>query len=168
MHSGYKQMNYGTNQSRRHFLYSMATLGFGAGTTSVTPSPEQAHNSEKTLASKNPPLADIPSVIVGDDTIAFRKHTLDLGCCETVTTVDMNGDGRLDIVSGENWYEQQPPEPGQGPSYPPRRESLRAGHAQSLWPQSGYLPDVRRTAREKSTGSRCHHRWSSSPFPKQR
>jgi hypothetical protein len=29
----------------------------------------------------------------------------------------MNRDGRLDIVSGENWYEQVPAEPGQGPQF---------------------------------------------------
>ena len=37
--------------------------------------------------------------------IAFRKHTLDLGRNETCAVADLNGDGRLDIVSGENWYE---------------------------------------------------------------
>lgn len=51
----------------------------------------------------------------GDDAIPFRKHTLDLGISETVAVVDMNGDGRLDIISGENWYEQGPPLAGVGP-----------------------------------------------------
>jgi len=39
------------------------------------------------------------------DEISFRKHTLDLGRNETCAVADLNGDGRLDIVSGENWYE---------------------------------------------------------------
>ena len=37
--------------------------------------------------------------------IPFVKHTLDLGSSETAAIADINGDGRLDIVSGENWYE---------------------------------------------------------------
>ena len=53
----------------------------------------------------------------GDDAIPFRKHTLDLGPAETVAVADMNGDGRLDIVCGENWYEQGPPERGRGPRF---------------------------------------------------
>jgi len=45
------------------------------------------------LAASRPP--DIP----------FVKHTLDLGANESVAVFDINGDGKLDIVSGENWYE---------------------------------------------------------------
>lgn len=37
--------------------------------------------------------------------IPFEKHTLDLGASEACTLADVNGDGRLDIVSGENWFE---------------------------------------------------------------
>jgi hypothetical protein len=37
--------------------------------------------------------------------IAFEKIALDLGASETCAFADVNGDGRLDIVSGENWYE---------------------------------------------------------------
>ncbi len=37
--------------------------------------------------------------------IAFEKHTLDLGASETCAFADVNGDGRLDIISGENWFE---------------------------------------------------------------
>ena len=36
--------------------------------------------------------------------IPFDKHTIDLGANESCTFADINGDGRLDIVSGENWY----------------------------------------------------------------
>lgn len=60
---------------------------------------------------------DTAPVVVGDDAIAFRKHTLDLGCSETVTVVDLNRDGRLDIVSGENWYEQVSSGSGEGPRF---------------------------------------------------
>ena len=37
--------------------------------------------------------------------IPFVKHTLDLGSSESAAIADVNGDGRLDVVSGENWYE---------------------------------------------------------------
>ncbi|HVT95117.1 MAG TPA: VCBS repeat-containing protein [Bryobacteraceae bacterium] len=37
--------------------------------------------------------------------IPFEKHTLDLGANETCAVADINGDGKVDIVSGENWYE---------------------------------------------------------------
>ncbi|HZT34099.1 MAG TPA: VCBS repeat-containing protein [Bryobacteraceae bacterium] len=37
--------------------------------------------------------------------IPFEKHTLDLGASESCAVADLNGDGKPDIVSGENWYE---------------------------------------------------------------
>src|SRR5258708_1809491 len=37
--------------------------------------------------------------------IRFQKIQLDSGANETAAFADINGDGRLDIVSGENWYE---------------------------------------------------------------
>jgi len=39
------------------------------------------------------------------DDIPFEKHTIDLGASEAAAVADINGDGKLDIVSGENWYE---------------------------------------------------------------
>ena len=35
----------------------------------------------------------------------FRKHQLDAGANESAAVADLNHDGRLDIVSGENWFE---------------------------------------------------------------
>lgn len=46
------------------------------------------------LAASRPP--DVP----------FQKHQLDGGANETAVFADVNGDGRLDLVSGENWFEQ--------------------------------------------------------------
>ena len=37
--------------------------------------------------------------------IPFEKHTIDLGASEPAAFVDVNNDGRLDILSGEYWYE---------------------------------------------------------------
>lgn len=37
--------------------------------------------------------------------ITFRKHEIDTGASETCALADVNGDGKPDIVSGENWYE---------------------------------------------------------------
>jgi hypothetical protein len=37
--------------------------------------------------------------------VPFEKLTLDPGANESCAFADLNGDGRLDIVSGENWYE---------------------------------------------------------------
>jgi len=39
------------------------------------------------------------------DEINFEKHTIDLGASETALFVDINRDGKLDLVSGEYWYE---------------------------------------------------------------
>lgn len=47
--------------------------------------------------------ADLPSR--RSDDIPFEKRTIDLGANETCAWADLNGDGRLDLVSGENWYE---------------------------------------------------------------
>ena len=39
------------------------------------------------------------------DDIPFEKHTIDLGASETAAFADVNRDGKLDLVSGEYWYE---------------------------------------------------------------
>ena len=45
----------------------------------------------------------------GSEEIPFYKHTIDLGQSEAAEVADVNQDGRLDIISGENWYEQTLP-----------------------------------------------------------
>ncbi len=37
--------------------------------------------------------------------IPFRIHAIDNGASETAAVADVNRDGRLDIVSGEYWYQ---------------------------------------------------------------
>jgi hypothetical protein len=37
--------------------------------------------------------------------IPFSKEQIDRGASETAAVADVNGDGKLDIISGENWYE---------------------------------------------------------------
>ncbi|HEX4810324.1 MAG TPA: VCBS repeat-containing protein [Bryobacteraceae bacterium] len=44
-------------------------------------------------------------VVTRPPDIPFEKHTIDLGSSESAVICDINGDGKLDIVSGENWYE---------------------------------------------------------------
>ncbi len=101
------------NPPRRRFLKSVGMLT-GLGTGAAWGRAMAGPGTEDQKAARPDRGLEMASGIVGDDTIAFRKHTLDLGCCEAVTVVDMNRDGRLDIVSGENWYEQLPPESGRG------------------------------------------------------
>lgn len=92
-----------------------AMLGLGITTTS-------GHGTSGALldprsGSETRDYIDLGYTAAGDGTIAFRKHTLDLGPAEPATVVDVNGDGRLDIVCGENWYEQGPPGRGRGPRF---------------------------------------------------
>ncbi|MBI3665134.1 MAG: VCBS repeat-containing protein [Acidobacteria bacterium] len=42
---------------------------------------------------------------LGSEEIPFRKHVLDPGRNESCAVADLNRDGRLDIISGENWFE---------------------------------------------------------------
>ena len=40
----------------------------------------------------------------GAGEIEFRKHIIDRGTAESCAVADLNNDGHLDIVSGDNWY----------------------------------------------------------------
>ena len=42
---------------------------------------------------------------VASPEIPFRKHTIDIGRSESCAVADLNRDGKLDIISGENWFE---------------------------------------------------------------
>src|SRR3954470_1664889 len=53
--------------------------------------------------------------------IPFRPLMIDNGASETAAVADINQDGRLDIVSGENWYEAARSGSGQGPSWTKHR-----------------------------------------------
>src|SRR5438552_1611130 len=50
-------------------------------------------------------LAAALLLAVGSEEIPFRKHTIDQGRSESCAVADVNRDGRLDIISGENWFE---------------------------------------------------------------
>ncbi|MBM3797821.1 MAG: VCBS repeat-containing protein [Acidobacteria bacterium] len=50
-------------------------------------------------------LALSAQVVSRPPDIPFAKHTLDHGANETCAIADLNKDGRLDIISGENWFE---------------------------------------------------------------
>ena len=49
--------------------------------------------------------ATIAWTVTRPDEIPFEKHTIDLGASETAAIADINGDGKLDVISGERWYE---------------------------------------------------------------
>jgi hypothetical protein len=57
------------------------------------------------LVSSSALLAPAASGAGPSEEIAFHLHTLDLGRSEACAVADVNGDGRLDVISGENWYE---------------------------------------------------------------
>ena len=105
--------------ARREFLKTMSASVPAAALLSGNTFAQEKSGSVRAYRSEptQGKVIDLGSEITGDDAIPFRKHTLDLGCCETVTVADINCDGRLDIVSGENWYEQIQPEPGRGPRF---------------------------------------------------
>ena len=46
--------------------------------------------------------------------IPFTIHMIDNGASETAAVADVNKDGKLDIISGENWYESPPRRLGAG------------------------------------------------------
>jgi len=50
-------------------------------------------------------FASIAWTVTRPDDIPFEKHTIDLGASEAAAVADINGDGKLDIISGENWYQ---------------------------------------------------------------
>jgi hypothetical protein len=50
-----------------------------------------------------------PTYAQRSEEIPFYKHTIDLGQSEAAEVADVNRDGKLDIISGENWYEQTTP-----------------------------------------------------------
>ncbi|MDQ6705281.1 MAG: VCBS repeat-containing protein [Acidobacteriota bacterium] len=50
-------------------------------------------------------MAAIAWTVGRPDDIPFRKHAIDSGASEACAVADMNRDGKLDIVSGEFWYE---------------------------------------------------------------
>ena len=50
-------------------------------------------------------IASNPVASQVSDEIPFKAHTLDSGRNETCAFADLNGDGHVDIVAGENWFE---------------------------------------------------------------
>lgn len=70
----------------------------------------------------------------GSEEIPFYKHTIDLGQSEAAEVADVNHDGKLDIISGENWFEQSTPGPN-GPRWIKH-------HFRDLGFTSGYLEDL--------------------------
>lgn len=112
-------MNERKAQARRTFLKSMG-LGLSTAMMGLPASSRGAVIAEPIAPgrgeSKPAKVIDLGHELAGDDAIPFRKHTLDLGISETVAIADINKDGKLDIISGEHWYEQTSTGPG-GPRF---------------------------------------------------
>jgi FG-GAP-like repeat len=70
-------------------------------------------------------LAQGPSASSGQGSrppdIPFRSHPIDLGASETAAVADVNRDGRLDIVSGEHWYQAPALSSSNGPTWTKHR-----------------------------------------------
>jgi hypothetical protein len=109
-------MDQSEKRERRQFLKSVSAA-VPASMFGLSPAARRLTGKRPAVAAPNDRYINLATASAGDDAIPFRKHTLDLGISETVAIADMNGDGRLDIISGENWYEQGPPEPGAGPRF---------------------------------------------------
>src|SRR5271157_2915729 len=86
--------------SRRDFL---STAAAGAAVSSL------ATTSVPKLAQANPVDKSGQVTAQGSEEIPFYKHTIDLEQSEAAAVADVNQDGKLDIISGENWYEQTTP-----------------------------------------------------------
>lgn len=114
-------MDEGEKYGRRQFLRSVSAgipaSMFGLSSATARGKGTARSGAMVTAREGSDRYINIATVTAGDDAILFRKHTLDLGISETVAVVDMNGDGRLDIISGENWYEQGPLEAGGSPRF---------------------------------------------------
>ena len=59
---------------------------------------------------QNPTRGDAPG---GVPQVTFLTHRLGTDHAEGITTLDMNGDGRPDLVSGAYWYENPGPAGGE-------------------------------------------------------
>ena len=62
----------------------------------------------RTLASDDPGVLLVPSPARSPTSPSVRVM-IDNGASETAAVADVNKDGRLDIISGENWYESARP-----------------------------------------------------------
>jgi FG-GAP-like repeat len=112
-------VNDSEKQARRRFL---RTLGVGVPMAAVSVSAASQGEAAATAGQRHDGglaarVVDLGYAAAGDDALPLRKHTLDLGISETVAVADINKDGRLDIVSGEYWYEQIASRPGTGPRF---------------------------------------------------
>jgi FG-GAP-like repeat len=66
-------------------------------------------------------LAPSPSTGSGQSSrppdVSFKIQPIDLGASETAAVADVNRDGRLDIISGEHWYEAPAQSSPNGPTW---------------------------------------------------
>ena len=68
-----------------------------------------------TIAATAAAAAVVAAAATRPPDIPFRPHLIDAGASETAAVVDIDKDGRLDVVSGEHWYA------GPGPAWTKHR-----------------------------------------------
>jgi hypothetical protein len=86
--------------------------------------------------------------------ILFRSWLIDGGASETAAVADVNRDGRLDIISGENWYEA--PRPGSG-------QAARPSSGQAPRPSSGQAAWTKHKFRDLNYTSNYYDNFSDLP-----
>jgi len=82
------------------------------------PSPRQQVNDSERLTKPGPGPFGVPQVV-------FTAHRLGTDHSEGVTTLDMNGDGLPDILSGAYWYENPGPNGGEWKRHQYREAGVR-------------------------------------------
>jgi hypothetical protein len=90
--------------SRLSFKTLSACVAFAAGMGSVLASAQHMGYNSKTTPGAGPG---------GVEQLRFFVHRLGTDHAEGITTLDMNGDGRPDILSGAYWYENPGPNGGE-------------------------------------------------------
>lgn len=99
----------------RHLLFQIGRVAtvfaFGAALFAQTANPQPPSNAHYQHNLKRGPAAG------GVEQATFFIHRLGTDHAEGITTLDMNGDGRADILSGAYWYENPGPQGGEWKRY---------------------------------------------------
>lgn len=98
------------------FLIWLAAVLAQAQTPAAPPQPGNEQSDRRTTPGPGP--AGVPQA-------TFFVHRLGTDHAEGITTLDMNGDGRLDLLSGAYWYENPGPQGGEWKRHQYREAGIR-------------------------------------------